>query len=430
MKKVLILGAGKSGKAAAKLLQKEAEVTLWDDSFTEGEKPAVADYDVLLLSPGIPQKHPMVQEAKRLGLEITGELETAFEHCAGTFVAITGTNGKTTTTALVGEIFRLAGRDTRVVGNIGLAACEEAAAAGKDTWMITEVSSFQLETASRFAPKISAILNITPDHLDRHGSFEEYARVKALVFANQGPDDCFVYNMDDPETRVAAQRCERARKVPFSRVCTLTQGAFVLDGWLCFAKESGEPELICRTDELKIPGLHNLENALAALAICRCAGIPAEAIAEGMKTFPGVEHRIEFVRELDGVRYVNDSKGTNPDASMKALEATKTPILLIAGGYEKNSDFTEFIRGFGGKVRHLLLLGQTAQRFAETARACGFPEEGIHFCRDMAECVELGRALAQPGDTVLLSPASASWGMFQNYEQRGEIFKQLVNELE
>ena len=446
-KKVLVIGLGKSGFATAALLAGEADVTCWDSKdeekfdaqaiadlrtcgvkFLFRDAPSASGYDLLVLSPGVPPAIPVCEEAKRLGIEISGELEQAYEHCKGTFYAITGTNGKTTTTALTGEIFKAAGRKTEVVGNIGLPSSARASEADEDTCMVTEVSSFQLETIKEFKPKVSAILNITPDHLNRHGTFEEYARVKGLVFANQDESDFFVYNADDPETVKIVPTCKKAVKVAFSRKFRPDAPcAYAEDGKMYLDADDGQgPRFVIDTADIYIPGAHNLENALAAAAVCFFAGIETGVIARMLKEFKGVEHRIEFVREVKGVRYVNDSKGTNPDASIKAIEATDTPILLIAGGYEKNSDFTDFINGFNGKVKYLLLLGQTAQRFADTARKCGFPEDRMIFCADMKDVIFRARSLAEVGDTVLLSPASASWGMYNNFEERGEDFKQLV----
>jgi UDP-N-acetylmuramoylalanine--D-glutamate ligase len=445
-KKALVIGLGRSGFAAARLVAGEMDVTAWDSKeegkfkaedlealralgvkLVFGEAPKAAGFDMLIMSPGVRLDIPVVKEAKELGIEITGELELAYTHCRGRFVAITGTNGKTTTTALVGEMAKAAGIDCRVVGNIGLPATAEAKNASEDTIMVTEVSSFQLETAKTFKPVVSAILNITPDHLERHGSFEEYARIKGLVFANQDSSGYYVYNLDDPET-VKITPKNGPVCVPFSRLKELDFGASVRDGYITICDVNEAVKLV-RPEELRIPGKHNLENALAAAAIGYFAGVPAEALRKALRDFPGVEHRIEFIREFKGVRYVNDSKGTNPDASIKAIEATDTPIILIAGGYEKNSDFTEFIQRFDGKVKDIMLLGVTAERFAKRAIELGFPKEHLHFCQSMAECVELGSRLAVAGDTVLLSPASASWGMYNNYEERGDDFRRLAMEL-
>ena len=404
MKKVLIIGSGKSGQAAKKLLEGKAETFIWDDKMPKDQKPCVADFDEVLLSPGVPLTNPMAEEAKKLNKKLTGELETAYENCQGTFIAITGTNGKTTTTALTGEIFKAAGFDTRVVGNIGLPVSEEVMTATKDTKMVTEVSSFQLETVSDFHAHISAILNITPDHLDRHKTFENYASIKAKVTSNQNANDFFVYNLDDPNCVAIANSLNGPKLVGFS----------------------SKTEHI---ENIQIPGDHNMQNALAAAAIARCAGISEEIILKTIAEFKGVEHRMEFVRDLDGVHYINDSKGTNPDSTIKAIEATKTNIILIAGGYEKNSDFTELINKFDGKVIYILTLGVTGPRFADRAIELGFDKERIIPCASMAECVNKAHELAKVGDTVLLSPACASWDMYKSFEERGRVFKNLVNNL-
>lgn len=404
MKKVLIIGSGKSGLAAEKLLKDKCETFIWDDKMPAEEKPEVKDFDEVLLSPGVPLSHAIAEEAKQLNKKITGELEVAYENTKAEFIAITGTNGKTTTTALVGEIFKAAGFDTRVVGNIGLPVSEEVMSANSDTKLITEVSSFQLETVSDFHAHISALLNITPDHLDRHKTFENYASIKARIANNQTSEDYFVYNLEDAECVKIANSLNGPKLVPFS------------------SKKETIKDII-------IPGEHNMQNALAALAIARCAKVPDEISLKVIAEFKGVEHRIEFVRELDGVRYVNDSKGTNPDSTIKAIKATNAGIILIAGGFEKNLDFTELINSFDGKVKKLLLIGAVAQRFASKAIELGFCKDDIVFCKDMAECVALGRKFAKKGDTVLLSPASASWGMYKNFEERGNDFKNLVNKL-
>ncbi len=446
--KVLVMGLGKSGVAAAELLAGEAQVSAWDskpeDDFDKetverlrsegvrlifGAEPE-EHFDRVVMSPGIAPSHPLSARLAAEGSLISGELEEGFRHCEGTFFAITGTNGKTTTTALAGEMVKEAGIPCEVVGNIGLPACARVRGAGPETVLVTEVSSFQLETVHSFSPKVSAVLNVTPDHLNRHGTFEEYARVKGLVFEYQQPGTHFVYNAEDPECVKLAEKASAKGiiAVPFSSRRILDFGAYVEDGVICIADDDGVTKF-CRVDELQIPGRHNTENALAAAAVCFFGGVDPEAITKALKAFKGVEHRIEFVRELGGVRYVNDSKGTNPDSTIKAIEATDTPILLIAGGYEKNSDFTELIQNFGGKVKYLLLLGVTAKRFAECAVKNGFPQERIVFCKDMDECVANGSRLAEPGDTVLLSPASASWDMYKSYEHRGDHFKELVNRL-
>ena len=443
---VLVVGLGKSGMAAVKLLLEQgANVFAYDgrneESFLQedidwllshkvrlflGEDPQVLSFDTLVISPGISPQIQLVQRAKASGAEIIGELELAYRFCKGSFVAITGTNGKTTTTALVGEMYRLAGLPYELVGNIGLPVSEKVLAAGIETTMVTEVSSFQLETASQFHPKVSAILNLTPDHPDRHGWMQEYIKAKAKVFENQTKEDFFVYNADDCNALTLAEACTNATTVPFSRFKQLSFGAYVYEGKIIIKGSDGEDVYLCRVSELLIPGMHNLENALAAAAIGYFAGLPTEAIILALTSFAGVEHRIEFVCEKNGVRYVNDSKGTNPEASIKAIEATDTPILLIAGGYEKHADFDVFIKAFNGKVKYLLLLGATAPRIAESALKFGFEKERIIFCESMKECVQKAYAFSVVGDTVLLSPACASWGMYANFEERGKDFKQLA----
>ncbi|MDI9492505.1 MAG: UDP-N-acetylmuramoyl-L-alanine--D-glutamate ligase [Bacillota bacterium] len=449
-KKVLIAGLGRSGMAAARLLSAQnAEVYGYDEKSKEafptesreeldalgvhcyfGRDPAVRDVDQIIVSPGLPLNLPVIVHARQAGAEVIGELELAFRNSRSPFVAITGTNGKTTTTALVGEMYRLAAYPHRVVGNIGMPAAEQVMRAGPETVMVTEVSSFQLETIAAFRPDVATILNITPDHLDRHGSVEEYIRVKFRIFENQSERDCCVYNADDPVCAALIEHPPKARMIPFSLRQPLTTGAYVARGRLVLACEGMDEIDLCAVAELKIPGAHNLENALAASATAFFAGVPVSAIREALRCFPGVEHRIESVAEIDGVAYVNDSKGTNPDAAVKAILAVQRPLLLIAGGYEKNADFDPFTAAFEGKVQHLILLGATADRIAGSAEGNGFPKARIHFCATMGECVSKAAELARPGDAVLLSPACASWGMYDNFEERGRHFKELVHALQ
>ncbi len=412
MKKVLIIGSGKSGLAAAELLKDKAECFIWDDKMPAEKKPSVSSFDELILSPGVSINHPMSKEAQSLGIKVSGELELAYENCSSRFVAITGTNGKTTTTTLVGEICRAYFDDVRVVGNIGTPVSAELGGTDENTVMVTEVSSFQLETASEFKPVVSAILNITPDHLDRHGTFECYADTKARIAANQTADDYFIYNLEDElcvRYAEALNKKENGPKtVPFS----------------------SKKKLPFEIPVIQIPGDHNMQNALAAAAICISLGIPKDLILKTIAEFKGVEHRMEFVKEIGGVRYINDSKGTNPDSTIKAVEATDTPILIIAGGYEKNSDFTELISMMKPKVRYILAMGATGPRFAKRAKELGFSDEAVIECANLDECVAKAHELAKSGDTVLLSPASASWDMYGHFEERGEHFKRLVNEID
>lgn len=448
-KKVLIVGLGKSGIAAAQaMLRLEAEVHIQDAKKEENvdpqlrgflkEKGAIcyfnrmpADmgyFDMLILSPGVSPELAFVQEAKEKGAEIIGELEIAYRIGSGNYVAITGTNGKTTTTTLVGEIFKAAERKTYVVGNIGVAVISASIDAPEDAWLVTETSSFQLETTKYFKPSVSAILNLTPDHLDRHHTMEAYGAAKARIFANQQADGYTVLNADDPACFALAGKDCRAKVVPFSRTKKLDFGAYVENGQIVIKNEAGELVSFCRADELKIIGVHNLENALAAAAVCYFAGIETSVITDVLRTFGGVEHRIEYCGMVEGVKYYNDSKGTNVDAAVTALRAIGKNIILIAGGDGKGQDFDPFLAGFGDSVKHMLLLGQDAPLLQAAADKAGFTDYSL--VKDMEEAVRKAYDLAAEGDTVLLSPACASWDMYQNYEQRGDHFKECVERLQ
>lgn len=447
-KKVLVVGMGKSGIAATQALLKLEAVVSVNDSKSEdhidshfvqylknknvacylGKDPQdMEQFDMLVLSPGVPLELPFIKEAKEKGVEIVGELEIAYRVGSGKYVAITGTNGKTTTTTLVGKIFKDAGRWTYVVGNIGVAVISKSLEAKAEDWLITETSSFQLETIKSFRPVISALLNITPDHLDRHKSLENYAEAKALIFKNQEAQDFFIVNYDDAQCMRLAKKC-KATVVPFSRKEELTFGCYAKEGRIFIKNQRGNKIEVCGIEELQIPGTHNLENALAAVAICYFSGIEETIIAKSLREFQGVEHRLEFVGEIDGIRFVNDSKGTNPDASIKAIEAMNGGVVLIAGGYDKASDFREFVKAFSGKVKHMVLLGETAGKIKAAAESIGFTT--MTLAKDMDECVKVAYKLAEPGDTVLLSPACASWDMYTCFEQRGEHFKNCVRMLE
>jgi UDP-N-acetylmuramoylalanine--D-glutamate ligase len=443
-KKILIVGLGKSGAASARVLAplgaalwgydakpKEAFDAGLTALFGAGERLYAggaapgpdAVFDVLVLSPGVPPELPFIDAARARGAELIGEIELAYRLGNGRYIAVTGTNGKTTTTTLIGEMCKAGGRKTEVVGNIGIPAVERAPFAAGDTLTVAELSSFQLETIQSFRPMVSVLLNITPDHMDRHKNMENYAAAKARIFMNQDENDFFVVNREDAAAYALAEKCAAA-VVPFSGKRELALGAFVRNGRMVLRGAAGEENELCGAGELKIPGAHNLENALAAAAAARCAGIPAADIARALRRFAGVEHRIELVDVIRGVRFVNDSKGTNPDSSVKAVEATAPGILLIAGGYDKHADFDGFIAAFGGKVKHLLLMGATAEKIKAAAAARGF--HGVTLCAGMEDCVATGFRLARPGDTVLLSPACASWDMYSCFEERGAHFKRCV----
>ena len=446
-KRVLVVGMGKSGKAAVKVLADTGALVSVQDSTSEekidadflsylkdiqaetyfGKVPGdMSAFDMVVMSPGVPTNLGFINEARDAGVEIIGELELAYRIGRASFAAITGTNGKTTTTTLVGEIFKVAGIRSAVVGNIGNPVVTEAENTTEDDWLVAEVSSFQLETTEYFRPKVSAILNLTPDHLNRHGTMEAYGAAKARIAANQDSSDYLVINIDD-EKAFALSKDAKATLIPFSRLRTLDKGAF-LDGEKLVVKDlGGIDHHICDKNDLRIIGDHNIENVLAASAICYFAGIDPEVISKAVKEFPGVEHRIEYCGSLAGVDYYNDSKGTNSDAAIIALKALQNGIILIAGGDGKSQDFTEFANHLKGSVEALVLLGRDAPIIEEAARKAGF--DNIYNCKDMEECVRKAAELSKPGEKVLLSPACASWDMYDNFEQRGRHFKQCVKEM-
>ena len=445
-KKILVAGAGISGRNAAWLLLEQGKQVVLFDSNPEldvetlrrapelegagegrleilcGSLPeeVLAACEYCVISPGIPLTAPFVDEIKSCGLPIIGEVELAFRHAAGKLAAITGTNGKTTTTALVGHLLAAAFPDVYVVGNIGTAYTRKACLMNEKSYTAAEMSSFQLETVTSFRPEVSAILNITPDHLDRHGSLENYAAIKKNICLRQTTQDICVLNGDDP---MLADVETQARKVFFSSSRELPEGAFLKDDRI-FMRLCGHTELICPIDRLKLLGRHNYENVMAAVLIAHFMGVPTEIIRSAVCTFTAVEHRIEYVCETDGVVYYNDSKGTNTDAAIQAVKAMVRPTILLAGGYDKHADYTPWLTAFEGKVKLLITMGATAQTIAEQARRLQAAPAVI--AQDMREAVSIAQANAQPGDAILLSPACASWGMFPNYEVRGKIFKELV----
>jgi len=446
-KRVLVVGAGKSGVAVARfLLQRGAAVVLTDsknkeqfngelDALVEaGVQPALGSYprvepgmfDLVVVSPGVPLHVSPVAAAARCGIPVLGELELAWRYTRAPVVAITGTNGKTTTTALVGEIFRAAGYRTLVGGNIGRPLVGEVENYGPEDVIVAEVSSFQLETAHLFRPRVAVILNLTPDHLDRHGNMEGYTAAKARVFARQQKGDYTVLNYDDPRVRALAGAVP-GEVIFFSRRHNLKEGVFVHRDRIVIAR-GGQTADVLGAGEVAIPGAHNLENALAAVAAATTLGVSPAVAARVLRTFAGVPHRLETVAEINGVKYVNDSKGTNPEASMKALQAFDRPIVLLAGGRNKGSDFTEFARLVREKVRVLVVLGESAGEIERAARAAGCTE--ILRAGDFRQAVLLAHGAARPGDVVLLSPACASWDMFKNFEERGDLFREIVRGLQ
>lgn len=444
----LIAGGGISGIAAAELLYKAGErAILYDGNkaldveglrsrlqaaagivIVLGELPdsLLQKTKVCVVSPGIPASSPLLKKIREAGIPLWSEIELAYRYGKGRVAAITGTNGKTTTTALVGAILREHYRQVSVVGNIGIPYTEEAPKLTQDSVTAAEISSFQLETIDTFRPEVSAILNITPDHLDRHGTMAEYIRVKESITRNQSKEDWCVLNYEDPNLRTFGEEDCVPQTAWFSSRRVLTGGLYLENGAI-ISELDGERETVCYTDELNILGRHNYENVMAAVGICRKLGVPMDKIRHACTHFQAVEHRIEFVREVRGVAYYNDSKGTNPDAAIQAVKAMERPTILIGGGYDKGSSYDAWISSFDGNVKHLLLMGQTAEKIAAAARAQGFT--GITFVKDMEAAVAEAAGLANEGEAVLLSPACASWGMFRNYEERGKIFKELVKRL-
>ena len=445
--KVLVAGSGISGIAAAKLLlAKGGEVVLYDGNdkldaekikknFDEDAKVSVVlgelkrtdllGVELSVISPGSPLDAPFVTVLDEAGVPIWSEIQLAY-HCAkGKLAAITGTNGKTTTTALTGEIMRSFYDSVFVVGNIGEPYTAHALETEESSVTVAEVSSFQLETIMDFRPNVSAILNITPDHLDRHKTMECYTQVKESITKNQKDGDTCVLNYDDTVLREFGETL-KINVVYFSSREKLKKGYYLEDGKIVYNDGSKVTEIV-DISELKLLGRHNHENVMAAVAISMNMDVPLEKIQEVIRKFEAVEHRIEFVTERFGVKYYNDSKGTNPDAAMQAIKAMPGPTILIAGGYDKHSEFDEWIESFDGKVRYLVLIGQTRDKIAECAKRHGFTD--IMYAEDLLEAVQVCASYANPGDNVLLSPACASWGQFKNFEERGTKFKEYVRGL-
>ena len=445
--KILIIGAGKSGISSACLLLRngyQAEIydgnEKLDVEALRGKSPLLKDIPVYLgkipekdmdqiteavISPGVSPEIPLVQELEGKGKKIIGEIELAYHFAKGKIIGITGTNGKTTTTSLVGEILKKKYKDVQVAGNIGNPFTDVADQTKEDTVSVLELSSFQLETVDTFHADVSAILNITPDHLDRHHTMENYAACKMRVTNRQTKQDTCVLNGANEYTAEFAGKCP-AHVVLFSSEEELKDGYFLRDGAILHAEGGKEEKVFSLTDTTLI-GTCNAENIMAAIAICRAMDVPMEEIADAIKAFRAVPHRIEYVATKRGVRFYNDSKGTNPDAAIQAIKAMDAKTCLIAGGYDKEIPFDDWIKAFDGKVKKLVLLGQTAQIIADTAKKYGFTN--IAFAGSLEEAVKVSYESAEPGEIVLLSPACASWGMFPNYEVRGDMFKDYVRTL-
>ena len=444
-KKVLVAGCGVSGVAAAQLLYKIGAQPVMFDTNTElkkedvlarfeeacevefvtgrVEKELMEQLSLVVISPGIPVDADFVEEFRQNNLPVWGEIELAYQFAKGGLVAITGTNGKTTTTALAGQIMGDYFKSVFVVGNIGNAYTKEALKTMEESVTVAEISSFQLETAMDFHPHVSAVLNITPDHLNRHHTMEEYVRVKESIAKNQTKEDFCVLNFEDSYTKDFGTRCN-ASVIWFSSKQKVENG-FYLDGDVIYKVSGQDVAEVILMSQTHLLGDHNAENIMAAIAMCEAYGVPMDSIVSSVKKFKAVEHRIEFVATKRGVDYYNDSKGTNPDAAIKGIKAMNKPTVLIGGGYDKDSTYDEWIESFDGKVKLLVLIGQTRDKIAQCAKEHGFTD--VVMADTFEEAMDICIKESVPGDAVLLSPACASWGMFPNYEVRGQIFKEIVH---
>ena len=444
-KKVLVVGMARSGVAAAQLLRAYgAEVTVNDNKteaemgdqlrpldglqlerkFGRGAMSLLEGKDALIVSPGIPDTTPFVVKAREMGIYVIGELELAAQLARGTLVSVTGTNGKTTTVSLLGEICQNNGKVTHVVGNIGYPFSLAALVSRQEDMIICEVSSFQMETADTFHPHVAVLTNISEDHLNRHGTMSVYTELKMRMFRNQTAEDFAVFNADDPGLNGLPAQV-KSRVLLFSRLKEVREGAFVRDGCIFFRLDGTETK-ICGAEEVRIPGPHNLENALGAVCAAMALKVPVPVIRHSLRSFRGVEHRIESVRELNGVEYINDSKGTNVDSTMKAVQTMNRPTVIILGGYDKHTSFDPLAREIAGNplMKGAVLIGETAPQIRSALERAGFTS--IRNAESMREAVEECRDMAQNGWNVLLSPACASFDMFRDFEERGRVFKEIV----
>lgn len=450
-KKVLVVGTGKSGIGAAKLLGAEGAYPILFDENTElsiealkekvGEIPGLqialgevpsqlqAEISLVVISPGVPIDAPILEDYRKRNIPVWGEIELAYAYAKGKVIAITGTNGKTTTTTLVGEIMKAYFDSVFVAGNIGNPYTDIAEATGEDTVTVAEISSFQLETIHTFHPAVSAILNITPDHLNRHHTMQCYAETKEAIAKNQTLEDTCVLNYENPYTRAFGENCP-ASVVYFSSARELPEGVFLKGEDIYLSQKTGGKQTTQRLmniHDMKLVGMCNVENVMAAIAISLAMQVPMDIILNTIYQFKAVEHRIEFVATKGGVDYYNDSKGTNPDAAIQGIKAMNKPTVLIGGGYDKQSEYDEWIEAFDGKVKALVLIGQTKEKIAACAKAHDI--QNIILADTFEEAFAICVEQAESGDAVLLSPACASWGMFPNYEVRGNIFKEFVEKI-
>lgn len=444
---VLIAGMARSGASSARLLhelgahlllhdaktieelseetRKEIEELPYENWMGRDAAEALGRADMVIVSPGLPPTMPLLMKARERGIPVIAEIELGYQNAKADIVAITGTNGKTTTTALTGEIFAHAGWPTLVLGNIGVPLTERVLEAEPGSVIVVETAALQLDDTIDYRPKACAVLNITPDHLDRYGTMEKYTAAKAKIFRNQAAEDWCILNWDDPIVRGLASAVP-SQILWFSLEPRKEDGIY-LDGDEVIRMHDGRRTSLLPASEVRIPGRHNLQNAMAAAALALCQGADPEKVAETLRAFPGVEHRIETVLEKDGVVYINDSKGTNPDATRKAIDAMTRPTVLLLGGFDKHADFTELMNTMGPPVRHIVVLGETAGKIEEAAEAAGWASRERAASFD--EAVLAAKRAARPGDAVLLSPACASWDMFPNFEERGKRFKEIVRTL-
>ncbi len=445
--KILILGMGKSGMAAAKTLAAMgAQITITDSKSIEELSETLKqlrgwpisitsqndldinkkNFDLIITSPGVPAGARPLVAALGQKIPVISEIEAAYLLNPGKIVAITGTNGKTTTTALVGQLLQDAKISSSVAGNIGIPFIEEVLQKPPSHYFVVEVSSYQLEWVKKFHPQVAVLTNLTPDHLDRHGNMKNYLNIKARIFRNQTEDDFTILNYDDSLIRGLQESCP-GEVIFFSRRHKLEKGIYVSDG-LIYHNLTGIEEELLPINQVAIPGNHNLENALAAIAVGKVLNLSNEQLVNSLKSFKGVPHRLEKFAEIGGVEYINDSKGTNPESSIKALDAFQKPIILIAGGSSKGQvDFDLFAEKIKEKVKELILVGDTAEEILAAVKKTGFQK--VSTVSQFSQAVFLAAKLAEPGDLVLLSPACASFDFFKNFEERGEVFKSLVKDL-
>ncbi len=453
-RRVIVVGTGKSGIGSAVLLERHGALpVLYDGNEkvdiesvkalmrerlgydTRAEfyigafaKEIIEGVELAVLSPGVPVDADFVVYMKAQGIHIWGEIELAYHYAKGRVLAITGTNGKTTTTSLVGQIMQEYYKDAYIVGNIGNPYTEAAPLMDIDTVSVAEISSFQLETIENFHPQVSAILNITPDHLNRHHTMENYVAAKEAVTKNQTKADFCILNYENEYTRKFGERCP-AKVIYFSSAQKLEEGLYCEGEEIYLAVDGKTEYLLNVKTDMNLVGICNIENVMAAIGISMCAGVPMENILDTVRRFVAVEHRIEYVATKRGVRYYNDSKATNTDAAIQGIKAMDRPTILIGGGYDKGSTYDDWIRCFDGKVKKFVLIGQTREKIADCAVKYGFLKEDIFFADTFTEALDICVREAMAGDAVLLSPACASWGMFPNYEVRGRQFKEYVKRL-